>query len=151
MIKWAVLATLLVFVAYFAYLSWSTRHGEIGDASERNIRPCQNKPNCVSSVDSRERHRIEPLPRKDGATPADDWQRLIRAVTEIGGEIRVDDGHYLHAVFSSTLFRFRDDLEALMEENHISLRSASRAGTSDLGVNRKRIDRLRERYLEHRD
>jgi len=150
MIKWAVLATLLVFVAYFAYLSWSTRHGELRDASEHSIRPCQNKPNCVSSNDQRERHHIEPLPLKDGAAHAS-WQRLISAVRAAGGNIQVDDGRYLHAVFTSTLFRFRDDLEARMEDNHIALRSASRAGTSDLGVNRKRIDRLREHYLAHSD
>jgi uncharacterized protein (DUF1499 family) len=51
---------------------------------------------------------------------------------------------YLHAEFTSALFRFVDDVEFWFDENTrtVHLRSASRIGNSDLGVNRKRIASL---------
>jgi uncharacterized protein (DUF1499 family) len=53
---------------------------------------------------------------------------------------------YLHAVYTSFLMRYRDDVEFLLlrEENEIAVRSASRVGHGDMGVNRKRIEALRE-------
>ena len=46
------------------------------------------------------------------------------------------------------MFRFVDDLECRLDaENRvIHVRSASRVGYSDLGVNRKRVERLRARF-----
>lgn len=55
---------------------------------------------------------------------------------------------YLHAVFTSLIFRFRDDVEILVDDSAkvLQIRSASRVGHSDLGVNRKRVERLRDRF-----
>jgi uncharacterized protein (DUF1499 family) len=49
-----------------------------------------------------------------------------------------------HAEFTSALFRFVDDVEFLLDDSTrtIHLRSASRIGNSDLGVNRKRVEVL---------
>jgi uncharacterized protein (DUF1499 family) len=60
--------------------------------------------------------------------------------------------HYLHAECSSALFGFVDDLECLLdaEAGVIHLRSAARMGYSDLGVNRRRIETLRERVNRRR-
>ena len=57
---------------------------------------------------------------------------------------------YLHAEFTSAIFRFVDDLEFLADDTAkvIHVRSASRVGYSDLGVNRKRIGQIRLRWLE---
>jgi uncharacterized protein (DUF1499 family) len=53
---------------------------------------------------------------------------------------------YLHAECRSALFRFVDDLELQLRpsESIIAVRSASRLGYSDLGVNRRRVEGLRE-------
>lgn len=62
-----------------------------------------------------------------------------------------DDG-YLHAVFTSRIFRFKDDFEARLEagsdpaEAKIHVRSASRVGYSDLGANRRRVDAVRAAF-----
>ncbi len=55
---------------------------------------------------------------------------------------------YLRAEFRSRVFRFVDDVEFLVDEHSrvIHVRSASRVGYSDLGVNRKRIESLRAAY-----
>jgi uncharacterized protein (DUF1499 family) len=57
---------------------------------------------------------------------------------------------YLHAEFRSAVFRFVDDLEFLADESAgvIHVRSASRVGTSDLGVNRRRVETIRARWNE---
>ena len=57
---------------------------------------------------------------------------------------------YLHAEFRSAVFRFVDDVEFLADESAgvIQVRSTSRVGSSDLGVNRKRIEAIRARWNE---
>ncbi|MBT7632309.1 MAG: DUF1499 domain-containing protein [Desulfobacula sp.] len=74
------------------------------------------------------------------------WENLKTAITKSGGEILIDDGQYCHAVFTSTIFRFKDDFEAVQNNNQINIRSASRAGKSDLGQNRKRVEKIRLLY-----
>jgi len=66
-----------------------------------------------------------------------------------GARIVTVDGPYLHAEFTSPLFRFVDDLELLWngERQVLDVRSASRVGNSDLGVNRKRVEVLRRRLI----
>ena len=104
------------------------------------LRTCPDKPNCVSSQAGADDdvYAIAPI----GGT---DWQALRQGVAAAGGYIVQDDGHYLHATFTSSLFHFVDDLEALRSdaEGVIHIRSASRVGYSDLGVNRKRVEAIR--------
>jgi uncharacterized protein (DUF1499 family) len=68
---------------------------------------------------------------------------LIEAMprTEV---VEMADG-YLHATVSSALFGFVDDLELYADKPHglLQVRSVSRLGDSDLGVNRRRLDTLR--------
>ena len=56
-----------------------------------------------------------------------------------------DEDGYLHATFESAVFRFIDDVEFQLSpvEGVINVRSASRVGHSDLGVNRRRVEVLR--------
>ena len=66
----------------------------------------------------------------------------------MGGKIEADQDGYLWAVFTSRIFRFKDDLECRLAapENLIHVRSASRLGYSDLGVNRKRVEALHKNF-----
>jgi uncharacterized protein (DUF1499 family) len=145
-VKWAVPAALLLILLYLAALSWIHRNHSIKAIDQRAIEPCRNKPNCISSNDSRNDFRVEPWPLlADGADPS--WQRLVDTTLRAGGQILVNERGYLHAVFTSRIFRYRDDFEAQLMPDSIAVRSASRAGTSDLGVNRKRISALRADYL----
>lgn len=138
-----ILALLVIF--YLAALSFSTRHSVVKAENERLLAACPDKPNCVSSQASDPLHKIDALPLLAN-NPENSWEKLVTAIRELGGEIIVDDGKYCHAVFTSTLFRFKDDFEAVLNESEISIRSASRAGTSDLGANRKRVQKIRNLY-----
>jgi uncharacterized protein (DUF1499 family) len=75
-------------------------------------------------------HAIETLRRIVTAMPR---TRIITA-----------DGDYLHAEFTSALFRFVDDVEFFVDRDQrvIHFRSASRVGHSDLGVNRQRMQAI---------
>jgi uncharacterized protein (DUF1499 family) len=60
----------------------------------------------------------------------------------------VNEENYIHAEFTSLVFRFVDDVEFLFSQERdgevsIDIRSASRVGHSDFGVNRKRMEDIR--------
>jgi uncharacterized protein (DUF1499 family) len=111
------------------------------------LAPCPESPNCVSSQASDEEHRVESLPLK--GSPAQTRALLVKL---LANEPRVrlieQSADYLRAEFSSQLLRFVDDVEFLIGEQAVDVRSASRLGYSDLGVNRKRIEHLRQRFGE---
>jgi len=121
-----------------------TRPATLGPTTAGRLAPCPESPNCVSSYDTDEEHGIAPLAFSGDAARA--WARLQAAVAdESRVEVVTQTERYLHAEFTSFLFRFVDDVEFLLDEQAgvIHCRSASRVGRSDLGVNRRRIERLR--------
>ena len=106
---------------------------------------CPNKPNCVSSFADDEDHQIAAFAIEGSAEAA--WVALRATVEDTPRvEIMTSSDDYLHAVYVSFVMRYRDDVEFLLqrEENQIGVRSASRVGYSDMGVNRKRIEAIRE-------
>ena len=64
-------------------------------------------------------------------------------------EIAIAENNYLHATFTSFLFRFVDDVEFSFDDERkiIDVRSASRMGYFDLGANRRRVEELRKRFV----
>jgi uncharacterized protein (DUF1499 family) len=56
-----------------------------------------------------------------------------------------EEGGYLYAEYKSALMGYVDDVELLLDDKTrlVHVRSASRLGRSDFGVNRKRIEELR--------
>ena len=116
------------------------------------LAPCPASPNCVASDAADPDHAIAPLAFAGSAEAA--WHAARSATAELPRTTIVEaaDG-YLHAESRSALFRFVDDLELQLraDEGTIAVRSASRVGYSDMGVNRERVERLRslwERALE---
>jgi uncharacterized protein (DUF1499 family) len=124
----------------------ASRPSQIGVTAGR-LAPCPDSPNCVSSQSEDERHAIEPL-RNEGAAEAA-MQGLIDVIKGMKrARIIIAQKRYIHAEFTSFLFRFVDDVEFLLDEESktIHVRSASRVGYSDLGVNRKRVETIRSRF-----
>ena len=125
----------------------SQRSGNAGLVNGQ-LRPCPNSPNCVCSLATDREHSIAPIPFSGDAALviakiADEVQSLPRT------RVVLKTQDYLHVEFRSALFRFVDDVEFLVEPatQQIQIRSASRVGRSDLGVNRERMEQLR-RLLE---
>lgn len=108
---------------------------------------CPDSPNCVSSQSGDPRHAIAPLRYKGTAEKA--RELLIKAVLGMKrSRIVIAEELYLHAEFTSAFFRFVDDVEFLLDDEKklIHVRSASRVGSSDFGVNRKRVEEIRRRF-----
>ena len=111
------------------------------------LAPCPNSPNCVSTAASDSAQEIEPLPLAD--TEQRTIEMLTSAVSALPGSRSVlTKGNYLHFEFRSPWLRFVDDVEFLIDEDAklVHVRSASRIGRSDFGVNRKRVEEIRLRY-----
>ncbi len=117
-------------------------------ASEPNgpttLAPCPASPNCVCSLSTGEQHAIEPL-RPNGDLEQT-WQRLQEVVAQMP-RTQLAERHddYLRYEFRSRWLGFVDDVEFLLDrpQQVIQVRSASRKGYSDLGVNRKRVEEIR--------
>ena len=111
---------------------------------------CPPTPNCVSSlapVDS----RAWVAPILVTGDPDLAWAAAVEAVAdEARTRIVASAPGAIHAEVKSALFRFVDDLELRLDasERRIDVRSASRVGRSDLGVNRRRVEALRAALVE---
>ena len=99
---------------------------------------CPDSPNCVSSFESDAEHGIQPLQANLRQV-----ERVLLGLVE--ANIVESRNGYLYAEFTSRLMRYVDDVEFLEDSTAgvIHVRSASRLGYSDLGANRKRIEKIR--------
>ena len=106
------------------------------------LAPCKTSPNCVSSQadPADQEHYIAPLAFRGS------MEHLRRAVEsmERATVIRAER-NYLYAEYRTKLMRYVDDVELYYDERQglVQVRSASRLGRRDFGVNRKRIEALR--------
>jgi uncharacterized protein (DUF1499 family) len=105
---------------------------------------CPDSPNCVSSQSTDAVHQIAPLVYEDSATEAFDRLKMIIQNLDNAKIIR-EEQDYLYAEFTSAIMGFVDDVEFYLDEADqiINVRSASRLGESDLGVNRNRVETIR--------
>jgi uncharacterized protein (DUF1499 family) len=130
---------------FLAIMSLTSRTPKTGLIAAK-LQPCPGTPNCVVSENGTSVSRIDPLLFK--SQPDKAWMTLRQVVTGNGGTIRQQQQDYLWATFTSRVFRFVDDVEFRLDaaQGVIHMRSASRAGSSDFGVNRKRIEKLRAAF-----
>ena len=124
-----------------------TRPRNLGVHAGR-LADCPSAPNCVASDAQDEAHAVEPFRISAPAVRA--WEAVRETVAALPRTtVIVDSGDYLHAECSSALLGFVDDLELHLRpvEGIIAVRSASRVGYSDLGVNAGRIETLRQELV----
>ena len=114
------------------------------------LMPCPKTPNCVNSQAANEEHYIKPI--HFSGTQQEAKGRLLKILkSEKQTKILTVHENYIQVEFTSTLFGFVDDVEFYFPEMQaaetvIHVRSASRVGYSDLGANRKRIERIRSKF-----
>jgi uncharacterized protein (DUF1499 family) len=108
---------------------------------------CPPSPNCVSSQASDSEHKVAPLPLS-GDLEQSRSRLLALLVSQPRVTVVAEQNNYIHAEFTSRILRFVDDVEFLLGPQAIEVRSASRLGHSDLGVNRARVEQLRQQ-LSH--
>jgi uncharacterized protein (DUF1499 family) len=114
---------------------------------QARLQPCPDSPNCVSTLARDAEHGIAPLVYV--STMAEAKQRLLKIIEEMPRtKIVEEEGNYLHTTFTSLIFRFVDDVEFVFDDaaKLIHFRSASRLGKGDLGVNRRRMEKIRAAF-----
>ncbi|MEL6494506.1 MAG: DUF1499 domain-containing protein [Cyanobacteria bacterium J06623_7] len=102
---------------------------------------CPGSPNCVNSQSGSGKAAIEPLPNVSIA-------EIKQVVTGMERTTVIEETDtYLYAEFKSKLMGFVDDVEFYRDPtaNVVHVRSASRLGQSDAGVNRKRVEEIRSK------
>ena len=126
----------------------NSRKGNAPGLVDGKLTQCSKKPNCVcSEVKEDAEHYIKPLLISSG----DDVETLsiiIVLLKEMGGVLKLEDKNYILFNFRSAIFGFVDDMEIHVNNNIIHYRSASRVGTSDFGVNRKRVNKFKKMFQE---
>jgi len=126
--------------------SWK-RPDNLG-VKEGRLAPAKPTPNCVSSQadPSDAEHYIAPIPFKGAA--ADAIAAARKAVEGMpGARVIRHEGAYLYAEYRTQIMRFVDDVEFFFDEKAglLHVRSASRLGRRDFGVNRARVEAIRAR------
>ena len=116
-------------------------------ADQPRLAPCPDRPNCVSTEAAEDSRRMEPIPFEGAVELA--LQRLVDVVEAMGAKVKRREGNHLHAEFTTSFFRFVDDVDFVVDTNagEIHFRSASRLGHWDLGTNRRRMKEVRRRFL----
>ena len=115
--------------------------------SDGKLSPLPDSPNAVSTQADDSERRMKPL-EIDGANN-ENMDRLVEIIKNWPRtKIVQQTDNYLHVEFASLIFRFVDDVEFYLDQSagQIHFRSASRVGHSDMGVNRRRMAAIAEKW-----
>jgi uncharacterized protein (DUF1499 family) len=140
--EWMLTSVLVVFL--FSGCS-GTRPANLG-VKDNRLSPCPSSPNCVSSQSDDQRQKIDPI--RFSSASAEAMAKLKKIVLGMERTTLVRESpHYFHVEFR-TFLGFVDDVEFNADETRkvIHLRSASRVGYWDLGVNRRRMEAIRAEF-----
>ncbi len=124
----------------------ATRPKNLGVMDGR-LFPLPETPNCVSTQAATDAQQMEPI-RFQGT--AEDAMKKLVAVVESQPRMTIisQTENYLYVEARSLIFRFVDDVEFLVDNQRkvFQFRSASRVGYSDIGANRKRMERIKSAF-----
>lgn len=134
----------------FSLVACSSTRKESAGIRDGKLLPCPSSPNCISSQAEDPDHKTEAI-----SFPASEKATIHKIVVDTlhsmeRASIVTNSPDYIHAVFKTKLFKFKDDVDLLFdyEAGRIQIRSASRTGYSDFGVNRKRVEAIRQQIQE---
>ena len=115
--------------------------------TDGRFEPLGSKPNGVSTQTADGAKSVDTLPFKADAEAT--MKAIEETVASIeGSDIKTRTDEYLYAVFTTPTMKFHDDAEFWIDvdQSKVHFRSESRAGYSDMGLNRRRYERIAERY-----
>ncbi|GEM_PF-66329 len=144
-----IISTLAVGATGLFLLSLTAERPTNLGVQDGRLAACPSSPNCVSTQAEDRDHWIAPISVTSTVQPPIEvLAEIVRSFPRT--TIVEQSNHYLRAEFRSRLFRFCDDVEFFFEDesDRIHLRSASRVGHSDMGVNRDRMEKIRRRFAE---
>ncbi|MEM8777629.1 MAG: DUF1499 domain-containing protein, partial [Cyanobacteria bacterium P01_G01_bin.49] len=157
-INWGLLATVIILALVTIWIGMrlifpnvptilaGTKPDNLGITNQQ-LAPCPSTPNCVNSQSEEQEHFIQPLNYQGQVS-----QAIAKLKDIINQQERTtiisDTDNYIYAQATSPWMGFVDDVEFYLNETKsvIEVRSASRLGESDLGVNRQRIEKISQAF-----
>lgn len=109
-----------------------------------SLSPCPTSPNCIVSQNADTQHAIAPITYHVTIDKA--RETLLKVLTVVPRtEVIKQTDNYIHAISKSRIFKFIDDVEFYFPSNEsvIHVRSSSRLGDFDFGVNRTSLEQIR--------
>jgi uncharacterized protein (DUF1499 family) len=132
---------------FMAILSRFVKRPDNVGLADGHLAPCPNMPNCVSTRSEDPRHQIDPL-RYRGSTE-NSQEVLIDVIHSMDRSVIVEEKPgYIYAEFRTKGAGYIDDVEFVFipENRIIHFRSSSRLPYYDWGVNRNRMETIREAF-----
>lgn len=146
-----VLGAILVFVALAAgniFIQNRKPQVELG-VNEGRFHEIRTSPNCVSTQTSYEDKLVPTLAYKSSTEAS---KKAMKAAFEAYGAIEImeETDTYIYAVATTGKMKYHDDIEVYFDEEaqQVHYRSASRAGYSDMGLNKARYEALAKAYMD---
>ena len=150
-----IIVSLLIITAIilFFILGMMSKSGSAPGLVEGSLSQCSNKSNCFSTEKKDDAaHYITPIKIPQNINIELDSLHILKdTIRDMGGSIEDESEDYFASTFSSGIFGFVDDFEIRIDpaKKIIHIRSASRVGHSDMGVNKKRIELLKQLYKKN--
>ncbi len=139
----------ILFLLLFLSCTTTQRNFSSLNDSKTALAPCPKSPNCVSSTALKKKKKLSPLIIKT-KTPVAIHQldSIIQTFPKI--TLISKSENHLHYTFKTKLGGFTDDVEFLFDESNklIHFRSASRAGWSDAGANKRRMKKIAKAWTK---
>lgn len=106
---------------------------------------CSSKPNCVSTQELRSDYQVAPFELISESTTINEIEQVALTLKRTKTVNKTNER--LHLESTSLVFRFVDDLHIVKQGTQLQVRSKSRVGYSDFGVNKNRVEALREKLI----
>lgn len=145
MVRWIIAVIVVLIIGVYAYVSFNNKLPDGLGVTDGLLKVCSKSPNCISTqAESNDTiHYIEPI---IFVGEPKDTQLLIESymLTQERGRIVASSFGYVHFEVKSKLIGYIDDVEFYFPEadSVVHIRSASRVGYSDMGVNRERVRKI---------
>ncbi len=143
------LVQIFIIISAFALASCNSSVPETVGLRFNQLQDCPGSPNCVSTTTEQEDKLMDALPFKGSLA---DTKQALKATIEATERTKIikESLVYIHAEFQTKSGIFTDDVEFLLDQNSkkVHFKSASRVGHSDLGANRKRMEKFKMDYLK---
>ncbi len=137
---------IVVITGIFIWSRTASRPENLG-VTNGQLAPCPDTPNCVTTQQGNPDQQMEPL--RYTTSQEDAQARLVDILEQMPrSQVITNQPGYIAVEYRSPTFGFPDDTEFVFdaENNVIHFRSAARLGRSDLGVNRERMEDIRQRF-----
>lgn len=138
-------AALLLIAGFMLYKN-NTPPSQLG-VHNGQLAPVPSSPNGVSSQTAVMDKKVETLPFR--GTLQDSKNKIVKVISGYSGAVILkNESSYIYGIFTTPTMKFKDDVEFYFDQQEkvIHFRSASRVGYSDMGMNLKRYEEIKNRY-----